>query len=148
MKCLFHVVLFPLPSYKFFLREQAYSLPKISLLPKNLVLYLYASRFSWLSSYVVWAFSELSTIPLGTFDSGKFFSETSITKCEMRRRLVLICRFAVNARPSRGNLKQVFSFLSGGRVDSDGKQHASHSGDTSGEDSEKISRGCWVGCST
>lgn len=78
----------------------------------------------------------------GTFDGGKFFSETSITKCEMRRRLVFICRFAVNARPSRGNLKQVFSFLSGGRVDSDGKRHASRSGDTSGEDSENISRGC------
>lgn len=36
----------------------------------------------------------------------------------MRRRLVFICKYAVNARPSRGNLKQVFSFLSGGRVSS------------------------------
>lgn len=71
----------------------------------------------------------------GTFDGGKFFSETSITKLEMRRRLVLICRFAVNARPSRGNLKQVFSFLGGGRVNSEGKRRAPHSGDTSGENS-------------
>ncbi|XP_048321110.1 tRNA A64-2'-O-ribosylphosphate transferase isoform X2 [Ziziphus jujuba] len=54
----------------------------------------------------------------GTFDGGKSFNETRITKWEMRRRLVLICNFVVNARPSRGNLKQVFGFLSGGRVDS------------------------------
>lgn len=36
----------------------------------------------------------------------------NITKWEMRRQLVFICKFAVNARPSRGNLKQVFGFLS------------------------------------
>ncbi|XP_044462878.1 uncharacterized protein C3F10.06c isoform X2 [Mangifera indica] len=54
----------------------------------------------------------------GTFDNGKSFSEMPITKLEMRRRLIFICKFATNARPSRGNLKQVFSFLSGGRVDS------------------------------
>ncbi|XP_065851324.1 tRNA A64-2'-O-ribosylphosphate transferase isoform X2 [Euphorbia lathyris] len=48
----------------------------------------------------------------GTFDDGKPFSNTDITKWEMRRRLVFICKFAVNARPSRGNLKQVFAFLS------------------------------------
>ncbi|CAK9137045.1 unnamed protein product [Ilex paraguariensis] len=47
----------------------------------------------------------------GSFDDGKSFSETCITKLEMRRRLVFICKFAVNARPSRGNLKQVFNFL-------------------------------------
>ena len=75
------------------------------------------------------------TIPLGTFDGGKFFSQTCITKWEMRRRLVLICKFAVNARPSRGNLKQVFSFLSGGRFNLDGKQqHPSKSGDITDED--------------
>lgn len=53
----------------------------------------------------------------GTFDDGKSFNQTRITKLEMRRRLVFICKFATNARPSRGNLKQVFSFLSGGSVD-------------------------------
>ncbi|KAK6236388.1 hypothetical protein SCA6_011725 [Theobroma cacao] len=52
----------------------------------------------------------------GSFDGGKSFSETCITKCEMRRRLVYICRFAIKARPSRGNLKQVFSFLNTGRA--------------------------------
>ncbi|GMI81270.1 hypothetical protein like AT2G40570 [Hibiscus trionum] len=52
----------------------------------------------------------------GSFDGGKFFRETGITKCEMRRRLVYICKFAINARPSRGNLKQVFSFLNSGKV--------------------------------
>uniref|UniRef100_A0A0A9GCP6 Rit1 DUSP-like domain-containing protein n=1 Tax=Arundo donax TaxID=35708 RepID=A0A0A9GCP6_ARUDO len=30
----------------------------------------------------------------------------------MRKRLVFICKFAVNARPSRGNLRQVYGFLS------------------------------------
>jgi len=37
---------------------------------------------------------------------------TSITKWDMRKRLVFVCKFAVNARPCRGNLKQVFGFLS------------------------------------
>nr|AKM76557.1 initiator tRNA phosphoribosyl transferase family protein [Pelargonium x hortorum] len=54
----------------------------------------------------------------GTFDDGKSFSETHITKLEMRRRLVFVCKFAVKARPSRGNLKQVYSFLSCGRASS------------------------------
>ncbi|XP_050940848.1 uncharacterized protein C3F10.06c isoform X2 [Cucumis melo] len=53
----------------------------------------------------------------GTFDCGKSFDNTHITKLEMRRRLVYICKFATNARPSRGNLRQVFNFLSGGRTD-------------------------------
>lgn len=53
----------------------------------------------------------------GTFDCGKSFYNTRITKLEMRRRLVYICKFATNARPSRGNLRQVFNFLSGGRTD-------------------------------
>ncbi|KAG5225725.1 tRNA A64-2'-O-ribosylphosphate transferase [Salix suchowensis] len=52
----------------------------------------------------------------GTFDDGRSFSETCITKLEMRRRLVFVCRFATTARPSRGNLKQVFGFLTGGSV--------------------------------
>ncbi|GAV88888.1 Init_tRNA_PT domain-containing protein [Cephalotus follicularis] len=54
----------------------------------------------------------------GSFDDGKSFNETRITKWEMRRRLVYICKFSPTARPSRGNLKQVFHFLSGGRVGS------------------------------
>ncbi|OMO82684.1 Initiator tRNA phosphoribosyl transferase [Corchorus capsularis] len=37
----------------------------------------------------------------GSFDGGKSFSETGITKSEMRRRLVYICKFAIKARPSR-----------------------------------------------
>lgn len=53
----------------------------------------------------------------GIFHDGKSFNQTRITKLEMRRRLVFICKFASNARPSRGNLKQVFSFLGGGSVD-------------------------------
>nr|AKM76542.1 initiator tRNA phosphoribosyl transferase family protein [Monsonia emarginata] len=54
----------------------------------------------------------------GTFDDGKSFSGAHITKWEMRRRLVFLCKFAIKARPSRGNLKQVFGFLNGGRVSS------------------------------
>lgn len=50
----------------------------------------------------------------GNFDEGEFFREMCVTKSELRRRLVYICKFAVHARPSRGNLKQVFSFLNGG----------------------------------
>ncbi|KAK0571323.1 hypothetical protein LWI29_014173 [Acer saccharum] len=53
----------------------------------------------------------------GIFDDGKIFNETCITKLEMRRRLIFICKFATSARPSRGNLRQVFNFLGGGRVD-------------------------------
>nr|AKM76537.1 initiator tRNA phosphoribosyl transferase family protein [Francoa sonchifolia] len=52
----------------------------------------------------------------GTFDDGKSFADTCITKLEMRRRLVFICNFAIKARPSRGNMRQVFNFLSGGKV--------------------------------
>lgn len=48
----------------------------------------------------------------GSFDGGNSFVQTNISKWEMRRRLVLICKFAINARPSRGNLRQVFGFLS------------------------------------
>ncbi|XP_021807288.1 tRNA A64-2'-O-ribosylphosphate transferase isoform X1 [Prunus avium] len=60
----------------------------------------------------------------GTFDGGSFFSETCITKLDMRRRLVTICKYVVNARPSRGNLKQVFGFLSGGRAGSEKRLHS------------------------
>ncbi|XVF49111.1 hypothetical protein PTKIN_Ptkin03bG0242200 [Pterospermum kingtungense] len=52
----------------------------------------------------------------GSFDDGKSFSETCVTKTEMRRRLVYICKYAIKARPSRGNLKQVFGFLNSGKV--------------------------------
>lgn len=56
----------------------------------------------------------------GTYDDGKSFSETTVTKWDMRRRLIFICKFASNARPSRGNLRQVFNFLTGGgRASSD-----------------------------
>ncbi|XP_004503482.1 tRNA A64-2'-O-ribosylphosphate transferase isoform X1 [Cicer arietinum] len=50
-----------------------------------------------------------------TFDDGKSFNARHITKWDMRRRLVFICKFATNARPSRGNLRQVFNFLIGGK---------------------------------
>ncbi|KAL8502911.1 hypothetical protein ACS0TY_021873 [Phlomoides rotata] len=49
----------------------------------------------------------------GNFEDGRSFSKRGITKLDMRRRLVFICKYAVNARPSRGNLKQVFHCLSG-----------------------------------
>ncbi|THG14804.1 hypothetical protein TEA_007791 [Camellia sinensis var. sinensis] len=54
----------------------------------------------------------------GLFDDGESFGQTCITKLEMRRRLVFICKFAINARPSRGNLRQVFNFISHGSVNS------------------------------
>ncbi|KAG0487489.1 hypothetical protein HPP92_009584 [Vanilla planifolia] len=37
----------------------------------------------------------------GTFDDGKSYMSTSLTKCDLRRRLVFICKYVVNARPSR-----------------------------------------------
>ncbi|XP_058732244.1 uncharacterized protein C3F10.06c isoform X1 [Vicia villosa] len=51
----------------------------------------------------------------GTFDGGESFNTTHVTKWDMRRRLVFVCKFATNARPSRGNLRQVFNFLIGGK---------------------------------
>lgn len=48
----------------------------------------------------------------GCFDYGNSFVKRDITKLEMRKRLVFICKYAVKARPSRGNLKQVYGFLS------------------------------------
>ncbi|XP_057545708.1 uncharacterized protein C3F10.06c isoform X2 [Amaranthus tricolor] len=50
----------------------------------------------------------------GSFDDGKSFRETQITKLEIKRRLVFISKFWTNSRPSRGCLKQVFSFLHNG----------------------------------
>ncbi|XP_073156733.1 tRNA A64-2'-O-ribosylphosphate transferase isoform X2 [Henckelia pumila] len=47
----------------------------------------------------------------GNLDDGKSFNDSLISKSELRRRLVFICKYAVNARPSRGNLKQVFNYL-------------------------------------
>ncbi|PIA64660.1 hypothetical protein AQUCO_00100251v1 [Aquilegia coerulea] len=47
----------------------------------------------------------------GSFDDGDSFKQTCINKWEMRKRLVFICKFATKARPSRGNLRQVFNFL-------------------------------------
>uniref|UniRef100_A0ACD6AHS8 Uncharacterized protein n=2 Tax=Avena sativa TaxID=4498 RepID=A0ACD6AHS8_AVESA len=47
----------------------------------------------------------------GCFDYGDSFSKRDITKLEMRKKLVFICKYAVNARPSRGNLRQVYGFL-------------------------------------
>ncbi|KAL2229024.1 UNVERIFIED_CONTAM: hypothetical protein Sindi_1882100, partial [Sesamum indicum] len=52
------------------------------------------------------------------FDDGKSFKDTRITKLELRKRLVFICKYAVNARPSRGNLKQVYACLSAGCITS------------------------------
>ncbi|CAN1143590.1 Uncharacterized protein C3F10.06c, partial [Linum perenne] len=51
----------------------------------------------------------------GTFDDGEFFKKRCITKWEVRRQLVFVCKYAVTARPSRGNLRQVFGFLSQGQ---------------------------------
>ncbi|CAN6441300.1 unnamed protein product [Victoria cruziana] len=41
----------------------------------------------------------------GDFDGGKTFRDACITKREVRRRLVFICKYALNARPFRGNLR-------------------------------------------
>ena len=55
--------------------------------------------------------TTLSFSVSGNFDGGESFKQKSVTKWEMRKRLVFICNFAINARPSRGNLRQVFGFL-------------------------------------
>uniref|UniRef100_A0A0D9WR65 Rit1 N-terminal domain-containing protein n=1 Tax=Leersia perrieri TaxID=77586 RepID=A0A0D9WR65_9ORYZ len=47
----------------------------------------------------------------GCFDYGNSFVRRDVTKLEMRKRLVFVCKYAVNARPSRGNLRQVYGFL-------------------------------------
>ncbi|XP_031091271.1 tRNA A64-2'-O-ribosylphosphate transferase isoform X1 [Ipomoea triloba] len=52
----------------------------------------------------------------GCFDEGRSFNKKNTTKLELRQRLVFICKYAVNARPSRGNLKQVFNYLNSGNI--------------------------------
>ncbi|MQL78816.1 hypothetical protein Taro_011249 [Colocasia esculenta] len=47
----------------------------------------------------------------GSFDEGKSFSSLCVTKWEVKKRLVFICKYVTIARPCRGNLKQVYSFL-------------------------------------
>ncbi|XP_071729458.1 tRNA A64-2'-O-ribosylphosphate transferase isoform X2 [Rutidosis leptorrhynchoides] len=47
----------------------------------------------------------------GVYDDGKSFEDRRITKLDLRQRLIFVCKYAVSARPSRGNLKQVFNFL-------------------------------------
>lgn len=66
---------------------------------------------SWLSLIIPIVYPSL----LGNFDDGKSFNLTQVTKWDIRRRLVYVCKFATNARPSRGNLRQVFNFLIGGK---------------------------------
>eukprot|EP01018_Ginkgo_biloba_P001983 Gb_29716 [translate_table: standard] len=53
----------------------------------------------------------------GVFDNGRS-KNVMVSKWDVRRRLVYICSFASKARPSRGNLKQVFNFLIKENVDS------------------------------
>uniref|UniRef100_A0A1D1Z6Q3 Uncharacterized protein C3F10.06c n=1 Tax=Anthurium amnicola TaxID=1678845 RepID=A0A1D1Z6Q3_9ARAE len=48
----------------------------------------------------------------GSFDGGESFLASCVTKWEVKRRLVFICKYVTTARPCRGNLKQVFCFLS------------------------------------
>ncbi|KAD6454797.1 hypothetical protein E3N88_09503 [Mikania micrantha] len=49
----------------------------------------------------------------GAYDDGKFFKKARVTKLDMRQRLVFVCKYIVNAQPSRGNLKQIYNFLAG-----------------------------------
>ncbi|XP_078431909.1 initiator tRNA phosphoribosyl transferase family protein [Wolffia australiana] len=53
----------------------------------------------------------------GSFDGGRSFRASPITKIDLRRRLVYVCRHLPAARPSRGNLKQVFGYLSSASVE-------------------------------
>lgn len=48
----------------------------------------------------------------GFFDDGSTFAENGASKWDVRQRLVYVCNYAVNARPSRRNLRQVFQYLS------------------------------------
>ncbi|CAH9144012.1 unnamed protein product [Cuscuta epithymum] len=52
----------------------------------------------------------------GCFDERISINKRNISKLELRQRLVYICKFAVNARPSRGNLKQVFNYINSGHI--------------------------------
>ncbi|MCO5563463.1 hypothetical protein L7F22_017105 [Adiantum nelumboides] len=47
----------------------------------------------------------------GAFDAGSHYEKTGVTKWNVRQRLVYVCNYAANARPSRGNLRQVYQFL-------------------------------------
>ncbi|KAI5059237.1 hypothetical protein GOP47_0025556 [Adiantum capillus-veneris] len=49
--------------------------------------------------------------PEGAFDGGSHFDKICVTKWDVRQRLVYVCNFAANARPSRGNLRQVYQYL-------------------------------------
>lgn len=71
--------------------------------------------FDLMLTFVMWicVFKERLELSTGVYDDGKSFKETQITKFDMRQRLIFLCKYAVNARPSRGNLKQVFNFLAG-----------------------------------
>lgn len=89
-----------------------YSAIRKRFLPSSFYFYWRCSTFNqrkltlWVKdNYLYW---------LGIYDDGKSYQERSVTKWDMRRRLVFICQYATNARPSRGNLKQVFAFLNGG----------------------------------
>lgn len=55
----------------------------------------------------------------GIFDNGRNFKNAKVSKWDVKRRLVYICNFASNARPSRGNLRQVFNFLIRNNFESD-----------------------------
>uniref|UniRef100_A0A7N0UUA5 Initiator tRNA phosphoribosyl transferase family protein n=1 Tax=Kalanchoe fedtschenkoi TaxID=63787 RepID=A0A7N0UUA5_KALFE len=52
----------------------------------------------------------------GFFDDGDFFLNFNLTKLELRKRLVVVCKYVLNARPSRGNLRQVFMHLTSGKA--------------------------------
>lgn len=55
----------------------------------------------------------------GVFDNGRGLKNSTVSKWDVKRRLVYICNFASNARPSRGNLRQVFNFLIRNNFESD-----------------------------
>eukprot|EP00252_Welwitschia_mirabilis_P021531 TRINITY_DN5544_c0_g1_i3.p1 TRINITY_DN5544_c0_g1~~TRINITY_DN5544_c0_g1_i3.p1 ORF type:complete len:540 (-),score=100.29 TRINITY_DN5544_c0_g1_i3:298-1917(-) len=55
----------------------------------------------------------------GVFDNGKTFKNASMSKFDVRRQLAYICGCAPQARPSRGNLRQVYNFLRGNKMNSD-----------------------------
>lgn len=55
----------------------------------------------------------------GVFDDGRHLENVTVSKWDVKRRLVYICNFASIARPSRGNLRQVFNFLIRNKFESD-----------------------------
>ncbi|KAL8239879.1 hypothetical protein R6Q59_016446 [Mikania micrantha] len=52
----------------------------------------------------------------GAYDDGKFFKKARVTKLDMCQRLVFVCKYIVNARPSRGSIEIISH--SGSGVDS------------------------------